>query len=128
MKQRCYNPQHTYFAMYGGRGITIAEAWLTSFQTFLSDMGERPLGHTLERIDNNGPYCKENCKWVTRRAQAQNRRNNRPLTHNGETLVISEWARRLGFSKQTIRDRIAAGWSTEKALTEPVRKTKVNHG
>lgn len=74
MKQRCENPNHSKYKLYGGRGISVCESWKKSFQQFLIDMGDRPEGHTLNRIDNDGNYCPENCEWQTYSEQNKNRR------------------------------------------------------
>ena len=76
MKTRCTNPNHVYYDYYGGRGITVCQRWLDSFWNFVEDMGERPKGYTLDRIDNNAGYFKENCKWSTMKEQSNNRRPN----------------------------------------------------
>ncbi len=119
MKKRCYNPRSKSFKDYGQRGITVAPYWLNDFPRFLSDMGHRPPGGTLERINNNGPYAADNCRWAQKAEQGLNTRRNRRITFNGETLTLSQWASRLGESSQTLTKRLARGWSIEQALMLP---------
>ena len=120
MIQRCSNPRSEHWSYYGGRGIKVCERW-HSFEAFYADMGNPPPGTTLDRIDVNGDYSPENCRWATRTEQARNRRNTTMLTHNGETLPVAEWAERYGLSFYVLYERLKAGWSVERALTEPVR-------
>lgn len=118
IKDRCRNPRSPDYLRYGGRGIAICERWL-DFSKFLADMGERPSGTTIDRIDSEGDYEPENCRWATKKQQGRNRRNNRMLTHNGDTLCLSEWAKRLGVAVNVIRWRLASGWTVAESLTTP---------
>ena len=125
MRQRCLYPKDRYFPAYGGRGITICPRWLESFANFLSDMGPRPAGLSLDRKDNNGSYCPENCRWADGKTQARNSRNKHPLTYAGNTQTLAAWSETCGVSAPTIRARLSRlHWSTEKALTTPVRRKK----
>lgn len=105
-------------ARYLDRGITVCARWL-AFEAFLADMGDRPAGTSLDRIDNAKSYEPGNCRWATASQQALNRRNARLVTANGETLNVAEWARRMGVSRQVIRHRLEAGWKPELAVTLP---------
>jgi hypothetical protein len=120
MLQRCTNPKYTAFPKYGGAGITVSKEWSESFETFLSDLGERPIGKSLDRINGSLGYFKENCRWATRREQNQNLKSNRLLTFRGETKCISEWARTVGLPFMTVKNRIdRSGWTVEEALSIP---------
>jgi hypothetical protein len=121
MKARCENPQHPSFANYGGRGITVCEEW-HDFRQFFADMGYRPRGLTIERIDNMAGYSKANCRWATMKQQQNNSRRNHRLELDGETRTISQWADHYGIQWDTIRSRLRYGWSIRKALTTPVGK------
>lgn len=118
MRQRCNNTENPRYVDYGGRGIRVCDRWET-FENFLADMGIRPLGMTLERRDNDGHYEPGNCRWSTTEEQANNKRNNNRLTYQGETLTISEWARKLGVRDQLLRVRLCRGWSVEETLGRP---------
>lgn len=115
MLRRCKDERHPSYRNYGGKGVTVCDGW-KSFGVFLSDMGERPEGKTLDRIDNNKGYSKDNCRWMTMLEQGNNRANNHHLTHNGETHTIAEWSRILGIKVGTIRARVCRGLSDEDAL------------
>jgi len=122
IKQRCHNPNYHDYKTYGGRGITVCDRWKNSFENFFEDMGVKPKGLTLERIDNDKGYSKENCKWATYKQQARNRRDNRFITYNGETKIMTDWARQYGLSRGVLWHRIfKMKWPMEMALTKPVR-------
>lgn len=118
MIQRCNNPKHVHYARYGGAGVAICERWL-KFENFLADMGERPDGHSLDRLDGSKGYDQSNCRWSTPKSQANNRRNNRKLTLGDMTDTVVGWSERTGLSILTIRGRLRAGWPIERILTEP---------
>jgi hypothetical protein len=107
MLDRCYAPKTAHYENYGGRGIRVHEAWRKSFAAFLEHTGPRPKGTTLDRFpDQNGNYEPGNVRWATPKEQAANKRNNVWLERNGERLILSEWARRLGVSPQTLSRRL----------------------
>jgi len=116
---RCYRKAAPQYPNYGGRGIYMAEEWRTSFARFLADMGRRPPGGSLDRIDNKGPYAPGNCRWATAQEQHRNRRDSRWLTLGTVTLTASEWAERLDMLPNTLYERLRRGWSDEQALTTP---------
>jgi hypothetical protein len=119
MRERCSNPNAAGFTNYGGRGIRVCERW-AEFANFFADMGERPSPqHTIERIDVNGDYAPENCRWATNAEQQQNRRDNVRLTYGGETHSLTEWARRRGLNAATLYGRLHRGWPVEAILETP---------
>ena len=115
---RCENPKASHYDRYGGRGIAICERW-HKFENFLEDMGIPFEGATIERINNNDNYYKENCRWATRKEQSQNTRRNIFLTYKGKTKILKEWAGITGINHCTLLGRIKAGWTTERALSTP---------
>lgn len=122
IKARCYRPDSSSFDRYGARGIRMSDEWRNSFAAFYRDMGDPPNGLSIERIDNNGHYCKENCRWANRVEQGANKRNNIKLTFNEQTKTLSEWARELHCKVATLWARLfVQGWTTEKALSVPIR-------
>lgn len=121
MIDRCERPESQSFAYYGGRGITICRRWRESFEAFLSDMGPRPSPtHEIDRKDGDGDYEPSNCRWATAIEQNWNRKCVRMLTHNGETMPIAAWTRRLGMGEFTLYNRLRRGWTVERALSEIV--------
>lgn len=124
MRDRCYNPKHASYHRYGGRGITVCDRWRHDVTAFVADVGLRPSPeHSLERIDNDGPYSPENCRWATRGEQASNRRTNRMLVWGGQSRTMSSLAREFGLSVQLLYTRLKSGWPLEDAL-----RTKPDHG
>lgn len=117
MIQRCSNPNNEKWSRYGGRGIQVCERWIHSFEAFLSDMGDPAEGLSLDRIDNDGPYSAENCRWASDLAQARNKSTNRILTAGGVSKTLAEWAVDLGLSRRTIATRLRLGWPVERALS-----------
>lgn len=115
MLQRCYNVNATGYKNYGGRGITVCERWKSSFENFFTDMGQRPESLSLDRIDVNGNYSPENCRWATLAQQGENKRNTIYITVDGKTKSLTEWARELGVRKDTLRWRLKK-WSLQKTF------------
>lgn len=106
MKGRCYNPKNPRFAYYGGRGITVCGRWKNSFENFYADMGDKPEGLTIERIDNNRGYYPKNCKWATQKEQTRNQRSNRMIKYQGKERCIGAWAEELGIRRTTLSYRL----------------------
>jgi hypothetical protein len=105
MRRRCFAKTNPKYQSYGARGITVCDRWL-KFENFYTDMGAKPDGRTLDRIDNNGNYCKENCRWATPKEQARNTRRNHMVTHKGRTQCISAWAEEIGIPAMNLFYRI----------------------
>lgn len=114
MKTRCLNPRATQYPHYGGRGIKICERWL-SFENFLADMGERPPGMCIDRIDNDGNYEPGNCRWTTMRVQVDNRRTSKLRPHH--RLQIA-WLRSIGMPRADIAERFGVSASYVKAVAK----------
>jgi hypothetical protein len=124
MKSRCLNKNVEEYSQYGGRGIKIAEEWL-SFNLFFESMGVRPEGTSLERIDNNGNYEPDNCRWATRTEQSNNRRSSAIYEYNGETKTLAQWALISKIAYNTLHARIVRfKWPLSLAMTKPARKSR----
>lgn len=122
MKDRCFRETCSGFKHYGGRGISVCAEWL-DYQTFhdwAMSSGYKE-GLSIDRIDVNGNYAPSNCRWVSKKVQANNTTANRVLCHNGESHTMSEWSKILGIGYSTLAKRLQDGWSVERAFTEPVR-------
>lgn len=123
MKRRCYEITHAHFKDYGGRGITVCDEWLRSFEAFrdwaLANGYRDDL--TIDRKDNDGPYSPDNCHWATHKAQQNNMRSNRAITYKGETRTLAQWAELAGINKKTLQYRLNNGWSVEQAITTPTK-------
>src|SRR5687767_4666444 len=119
MKQRCYNPKCRNYKNYGARGILVCERWIDSFKNFLSDMGERPSGMTLERQNNDGNYEPGNCAWATRKEQRNNQRSCHNIEFRGVTKTIRAWAASLRIHETTLHSRLKRGWPIDQALSFP---------
>ena len=115
MLQRCINPNNSGYYMYGAVGVSVCEEWAV-FENFYTDMGPRPDGTSLDRIDSKGDYCKENCRWATPKEQANNTSRNRHLTCDGVRRTLSEWADVSGTDRKVISSRLRLGWSIEEAI------------
>lgn len=120
MRSRCANPRHKAFKNYGARGVTVCQEW-HDFKTFCSDMGPRPQGASLDRIDNNAGYSKGNCRWADRKTQNSNRRNCIFIDVDGEAITLREYCRRANIPYRPIVKRIQdLGWPLEVAISAPI--------
>lgn len=119
MKSRCGNNNTLAYPDYGGRGITVCEEWKNSFESFMNWANSSGYDEKLsiDRIDNDGNYCPENCRWVDSATQASNRRSNVIYEYNGVSHNISEWSKIMGISYKKLHRRLKSGWPIERALT-----------
>ena len=126
MVDRCNNPKnHKYYA-YGGRGIKVCNEWQNNYDTFYKwaiEKGYR-VGLWIERIDNDGNYCPENCRWATRKEQMRNTRRNNFIKYNGEIKTLAEWCEVLSLPYATVNTRLHRGYGPERAFETPIRSTR----
>lgn len=124
MKGRCNNKRNTHYDCYGGRGIRVCDEWLNDFQKFYKWSVENEYNNnlTIDRIDVDGNYEPNNCRWVSMKVQANNRRTNAQIEFNGKTQNIAKWAEELGINKRTLSNRFERGWTLQRALSTPVKK------
>jgi hypothetical protein len=129
MLQRCYNKNDASYEDYGGRGIRVCKRWRQSFVDFMLDMGPKPNSRSsIDRIDNDGNYCPENCRWASTKQQATNKRRRSDavlITCKGETHTIQEWAKRLNVKTRCLQSRYYRGWDSQRIVTEPTRKRQL---
>ena len=124
MIHRCYDINHHKYLSYGARGIKVCDEWKNNYDTFYKwaiENGYRE-GLWIERIDNDGDYCPENCKWATRKEQMRNTRRSKHIEYNGETHCLAEWCEILNLYYPTINGRLHKGWSIEKSFEKPTNK------
>lgn len=122
MIERCHNPYSECYTNYGHRGISVCTRWRNHFIYFLEDMGHKPTpAHTIERRDNNGNYCPENCYWATRKEQSRNNRRTKWLTLGSKTMCMQDWSNLLGISRPMLTQRKKRGWPDEAALLVPTK-------
>jgi hypothetical protein len=126
MRQRCENRNCPCYPRYGGKGITVCDRW-KNFDAFYADMGTRPSDkHSIDRIDRNGSYSPENCRWATSQEQNRNHSKNVLLKFKGQTRLLCEWAEIQNINHSTVRNRLAKGWSISDALTRRVQVERRN--
>lgn len=128
MRNRCCNPNDIRWHRYGGRGISVCDRWLNSFENFLSDMGEKPDGMTLDRVDNDGNYEPDNCRWATSKTQGRSNYKARMITAFGKSKLLVDWANETGIKRETISRRLNSGWDAERALAERPKFINRWHG
>lgn len=119
MIQRCYNKKQNCYPKYGGRGIKVCERWHV-FENWLADMGDRPEGFSIERKNNNGDYCQENCIWADQKTQCNNRTTSHFIEVDGISKTIQQWAEDYMIKPHTIMARIKRGWPIETAISAPL--------
>lgn len=127
MMDRCYNQKNANYFRYGGRGIVMSNEWRENFEAFYKDMGPRPgPEYSIERIENDKGYYKGNCKWATKKEQANNRGNSKQYIYRGKSQNLEDWCKELGLNFNTIYSRISKGWSFKHAITISVNEHLVS--
>lgn len=129
MKRRCYSKTNKRYANYGGKGVVICEAWLNDFRAFydwaMANGYRRDL--SIDRIDVNGNYCPENCRWATAKEQANNTTRNHYITYKGEINTAKQWSEKLNMTYATFQHRIQRGWTMERIANTPIRRSVNGH-
>lgn len=121
MIDRCYNPDSYNYPNYGGRGVKVCDRWRRQdgLINFINDMGIKPSNATIDRIDNDGNYCPENCRWASNGTNQRNKRNNLTVIYYGKSYVLVELCEQKNLDPLGVRLRIKRGWSVERAIDEP---------
>ena len=122
MKKRCGNQNNPSYKYYGGRGIKVCDRWLNSFKNFYEDMGKKPSGKSLDRINNDGNYEPRNCRWATYKEQGRNRKDNPCYKYKGGKKLLLEIAEETGINYFTLWSRLKRNWTPEKAFSTPVHR------
>lgn len=125
IKNRCYNSSSPFYSLYGGRGIKVCDRWIHSFENFIADMGNIPepkKKYSIDRIDTNGDYCPENCRWATQKEQCNNRRSNIKITYHGRTQTLMQWCEELGLNYSNTRYQYKRGKRTFEQIVEFYKK------
>lgn len=122
MKNRCCDKNSTHYSYYGARGILVCDRWLESFENFYEDMGDKPPGCSIERIDVNGNYEPSNCKWATVEEQSFNKRKTIYLEYDGIKIPLLKWSRLIMIPIKTLTNRCKIGWEPKRILLTPPRK------
>lgn len=125
MVERCNNPKHEFYRYYGGRGVSVCERWL-SFDNFYYDMGDKPKGCSIDRINTNGNYELNNCRWSTIKEQARNARSNRLIKYKDRVQCVAAWAEERGMNKNVLEMRLLRGWPVEEAIERPAKQGRIN--
>lgn len=130
MRSRCINPMNASYPQYGARGISVCQRWINDYDAFFDDMGTRPSPkHSIDRIDVNGHYSPENCRWATAKEQALNRTTTELLEHNGQRLTVTEWADALGIPRDRLWRRLyVQKQPLDVALTAGLLRPVLKHG
>lgn len=119
MKRRCYLETDSHYKNYGGRGISVCDRWINSFEAFAEDMGNPPTkSHQIDRIDNNGNYEPSNCRWVSIKKNSNNKTNSKIIFAFGREMTQAQWSEETGIKRETIAMRLRRGWPAELALTK----------
>jgi hypothetical protein len=129
MIERCTKEHYHRYDLYGGRGIKVADRWIgeNGFANFLADMGKKPTErYSIDRIDRDGNYSPENCRWATQKEQMSHVSNNRLVTIGNTTKILADWCMQYGIGASSVENRVRLGWDYPRAITTPLNKTGVN--